>query len=472
MLEKEVRVVRLSRRARHTLLPSLLRVLFYPDGSHKQGILSYSESSTELTLVLEKEPYELLRKDSPVLEEGGLWRVMRITAGPSGFDPTAVSNISLVLAQAKISILYQATFSMDLVLVPAECLVSAAVHLHMAGFTVQHDQGDLVKLPDFMAEMEKQRDTPTSKLSSLKPHRYPVHVLPPELKLVKLSGPLDKHIRALIDILFLRLDSDGSTGGGKDVPRVLSIVIIEGEMSLILPVEAVAKLDTSSAAVNVMEESFRAVYVGAQDVKIGFEETGIVASQSASLVQHSIPVVFFSLYSAAIALIPRACEAKAMEVLSSNFTVRSGFVGSFSPVRDLLTATSTPQTPSHFSLDGPLIGSSSLMGCSLTTAAGRPSARIPSIESKDEEEEGLLCRQMRSDASGWGSEAIAEKLGGGGGGLSGDDGDGGDGGGVRVEAGGVGADVGDGYVVDGVGGSGPDALEAKPSFVTWVRDRQ
>jgi hypothetical protein len=64
------------------------------------------------------------------------WRVMLVSPGDAGFEDAAVVVVSALLAKAGISIMYQSTFTTDLLLVPVPDTSRAITILEFAGFEV------------------------------------------------------------------------------------------------------------------------------------------------------------------------------------------------------------------------------------------------------------------------------------------------------------------------------------------------
>ena len=211
------------------------------------------------------------------------WRVMLVSPGNAGFDEKAVVVVSTLLARAGISIMYQSTFTTDLLLVPAMETARALTVLEKAGFQVpgeremsrlllgfcnhvrhnvrlhasrgvwrafcdclcqvflsdsgiDDEEADYTN-PDLHTSPASIRTVDSSDLL-----RHRVELLGQRLKLIRMrrtgrpaTDPVVQHCKALLDLLFLEVTRPKDGGSGPPTGRVVSFTRTDDEISLIIP---------------------------------------------------------------------------------------------------------------------------------------------------------------------------------------------------------------------------------------------
>lgn len=117
----------------------LLKLILYPE--HKNRFFSFTDASSEISLVLEDTALSLFESDT-FQHTSQRWRAIQFDEGPLGFESTGIVNsVALPLSKAGINIYYVSTYNSGHTLVEEDLIDSAIDCLKSAGFTFSNANG-------------------------------------------------------------------------------------------------------------------------------------------------------------------------------------------------------------------------------------------------------------------------------------------------------------------------------------------
>jgi len=316
---------------------ALIRLLLL-DGPRHDRFFSFVESPHEITLVIEE-------RDLAASFEGGInlettpgrWRALRISDGSLGFQNVGMcQRLSGPLAAASISVLYISTYETDYVLVE-ESKLSLTVAVLRATYGEIEIEGDSelerVEIIDSVGmgggtvSSTKGGESDAAVLrescgGETGTHAHPLFLLPLQLMLSNLrKEAVPSHTHAVLELFLHR----------GDTPRFLNFTITEEEISIVHPWGTLSLGESGSSGgqaglgggllggLHLGHEPWACVQVG--EHPLGFEECGIVSSQSKALSDAQISCFYMCTFSFDFVLVATSDLTTAVEALSKRFQV-------------------------------------------------------------------------------------------------------------------------------------------------------
>ena len=217
-------------------------------------------------------------------------------------------RLSSPLAAAGISVLYISTFETDYVLVEEKKLRQTVAVLRetYGEIEIEGEEGPEQAGVAGSLEIDELRDS-----SEMGIHSHPLFLLPLQLTLSRLTkDAVPSHAHTVLE-LFL------GTG-----PRFLNFTITDEEISIVHPWGSFATAEEMDSGLQVGHEPWSCIQVG--DHPLGFEECGIVSSQSRALSEAAVAIFYMCTFSFDFVLIATSDVSTAVPTLSKRFDVIEG----------------------------------------------------------------------------------------------------------------------------------------------------
>jgi len=127
-------------------MDTILRLIFFPERSDQQNFLSFTETSSECSMIIDQQdvnqfPDISSRTSRKFLVDVHPWRAIKRVQKLTFYETGVVSAISTPLAEAKISLLYLSVYNTSFIMVRDNKFQEAVKALHNHGFEVLETSG-------------------------------------------------------------------------------------------------------------------------------------------------------------------------------------------------------------------------------------------------------------------------------------------------------------------------------------------
>jgi hypothetical protein len=282
-----------------------------------RSFFSYTQTPNEISLILEEhDAAKFLGSGLELDGEGSYWKAVQISEGELGFQATGiVQTLSTPLARANISVMYCSTYLTDFIFVKEEEL-AAALKCLRACFTITiEDEGGGVD--EEGAQRQGDESIFKAEAGELPSHHHLLKRLKSKLCITRLDKRMAHlHIPALIQLFMF---------SQPEQPALLSFTETEDEISLIHEEGSFTAyaLGMQDAGFTAPAAIWSPIQIGEEDVPLGFEEAGIVASTSSTLAKADPPISIFymSAFSNDYVFVPEEAAEQALQVLGGTYKV-------------------------------------------------------------------------------------------------------------------------------------------------------
>ncbi|XP_070572787.1 cytosolic arginine sensor for mTORC1 subunit 2-like isoform X3 [Ptychodera flava] len=314
ILEHKVYLISVEKEAIPIVTHSLVKLaLLYKHTNCR--FFSYTETCDDFSVIVDEDGFQEIPKHEKVKVQPDRWRVLNVAVGAyatnkvSGLTKIAKSVI-LPLADYHVSVFCMSTYQTDFILVK-ENDMEKAIECLSANFKVfQEKDGETMPVPINHPVDEDKLQDPGTPRPIVHPfcvplNRFSIRSLNPET--------LPNVACALLEIMFYAESLISPLQDGHD--RFFSYSVVDGEISLVMDADALAKFPTNSLFGSTAGECWRMIRIGG--APLGFDECGIAAQISQPLADTDISTYYISTFLTDHTLVPEEDADHVIQILKS-----------------------------------------------------------------------------------------------------------------------------------------------------------
>ncbi|XP_070572785.1 cytosolic arginine sensor for mTORC1 subunit 2-like isoform X1 [Ptychodera flava] len=331
ILEHKVYLISVEKEAIPIVTHSLVKLaLLYKHTNCR--FFSYTETCDDFSVIVDEDGFQEIPKHEKVKVQPDRWRVLNVAVGAyatnkvSGLTKIAKSVI-LPLADYHVSVFCMSTYQTDFILVK-ENDMEKAIECLSANFKVfQEKDGETMPVPiNHPVDEDKLQDPAgienirffnvvTNEIRGTpRPIVHPFCVPLNRFSIRSLNPETLPNVAcALLEIMFYAESLISPLQDGHD--RFFSYSVVDGEISLVMDADALAKFPTNSLFGSTAGECWRMIRIGG--APLGFDECGIAAQISQPLADTDISTYYISTFLTDHTLVPEEDADHVIQILKS-----------------------------------------------------------------------------------------------------------------------------------------------------------